>query len=67
MSRLWDVRRAHASTGQRRQNAAMIHKFKRRKFHLLVLPQGNFVHVIILAKSLQEAAHKHIHLVKPHT
>jgi hypothetical protein len=45
----------------------MIHKFKRRKFHLLVLLQGNCVHVIILAKSLQEAAHKLIHLVKPHT
>jgi hypothetical protein len=49
------------------KNADMIHKFKRRKFHLLVLLQGNFVHVTVLAKSLQEAAHKHIHLVKPHT
>jgi hypothetical protein len=48
------------------KNTDMIHKFKRRKFYLLVL-QGNFVHVTVLAKSLQEAAHKHIHLVKPHT
>jgi hypothetical protein len=49
------------------KNADMIHKFKRRKFHLVVLLQGNYVHVTVLAKSLQEAAHKHIHLVKPHT
>jgi hypothetical protein len=49
------------------KNADMIHKSKRRKFHLLVLLQENYVHVTVLAKSPQGAAHKLIHLVKPHT
>jgi hypothetical protein len=45
----------------------MIHNFKRRKFHLLVLLQGNYIQITVLAKSLQEVAHKHIHLIKLHT
>jgi hypothetical protein len=49
------------------KNADMIHKFKRRKFHLLVLLQGNYVHVTVLAKSPQAAAHTLNHLVKSHT
>jgi hypothetical protein len=67
MSRLWDESVLMLLLDRGGKNANMIHKFKRRKFHLLVLLQGNFVHVTVLAKSLQEAAHKHIHLIKPHT
>jgi hypothetical protein len=67
MSRLWDETVHMLLLDRDGKNANMIHKFKRRKFHLLVLLQGNCVHIIVLAKSLQEAAHKLIHLVKPHT
>jgi hypothetical protein len=49
------------------KNAVMIPKSKRRKFHLLVLLQENFVLATVRAKSLQEAAHKPVHLVKLHT
>jgi hypothetical protein len=49
------------------KSADMIHKFKGRKFHLLVLLQGNCDHVIVLAKSPQAAAHNSDHPVKPHT
>jgi hypothetical protein len=48
------------------KNVVMILKSKRRKFHLLVLLQENFVLVTVRAKSLQEVAHKHVHLVKLH-
>jgi hypothetical protein len=53
--------------GRAGKNADMIHKFKRRKFHLLVLLQGNYDHVIVLAKSPQAVAPTLNHLVKPHT
>jgi hypothetical protein len=46
------------------KSAVMILKFQRRKFLLLVLLQENFVLVTVRAKSLQEAAHKLVHLVK---
>jgi hypothetical protein len=49
------------------KNAVMILKSKRRKFHLLALLQENFVLATVRAKSLQEAAHKPVHLVKLHT
>jgi hypothetical protein len=67
MSRLWDESMHMLLLDREGKNANMIHKYKRRKFHLLVLLQGNYVRVTVLAKSLQEVAHKHIHLVKPHT
>jgi hypothetical protein len=53
--------------GRAGKNADMIHKFKRKKFHLLVLLQGNYDHVIVLAKSPQAVAPTLNHLVKPHT
>jgi hypothetical protein len=48
------------------KNAVMILKSKRRKFHLLALLQENFVLATVRAKSLPEAAHKPVHLVKLH-
>jgi hypothetical protein len=58
MSRLWDETVHMPLLGRDGKNADMIHKFKRRKFHLRVLLQGNCVHIIVLAKSPQGAAHK---------
>jgi hypothetical protein len=63
MSRLWDVSVHLLLLVRDGKNAVMILKSKRRKFHLLAL-QENFVLVIVRAKSLLEAAHKHVHLVK---
>jgi hypothetical protein len=67
MSRLWDESVHMLLLDREGKNADMIHKFKRRKFHLLVLLQGSYVLVTVLAKSLPEAAHKLIHLVRHHT
>jgi hypothetical protein len=67
MSRLWEETVHMLLLDRDGKNVDMIHKFKRRKFHLLVLLQGNCDHVIVLAKSPQGASHKPIHLVKPHT
>jgi hypothetical protein len=67
MSRLWDESVLMLLLDRGGKNAVITRKFKKRKFHLLVLLQENFVHVTVLAKSLLEAAHKHIHLVKLHT
>jgi hypothetical protein len=46
------------------KSAAMIRKFKRKKFPLLVLLQENCDPVVILAKNPQAAVHKHIRHVK---
>jgi hypothetical protein len=67
MSRLWEETVHMLLLGKDGKNANMIHKFKRRKFHLRVLLQGNCDHIIVLAKSPQAAAHKPNHPVKPHT
>jgi hypothetical protein len=67
MSRLWDETVLMLLLDRDGKNVDMIHKFKRWKFHLLVLLQENFVLATVRAKSLQEAAHKPVHLVKLHT
>jgi hypothetical protein len=66
VSRLWDVSVRLLLLVRGGKNTVMILKSKRRKFHLLALLKENFVLVTVLAKSLQEAAHKHIHLIKLH-
>jgi hypothetical protein len=67
MSRLWDESVLMLLLDRGGKSTDMIRKFKRRKFHLLVLLQGNFIHITILAKSLLEAAHTLNLLVKLHT
>jgi hypothetical protein len=67
MSRLWVVSVLLLLPVRGGKNAVMILKSKRRKFHLLALLQENFVLVTVLAKSLLEAAHKPVHLIKLHT
>jgi hypothetical protein len=66
MSRLWDVSVHLLLPVRDGKNTVMILKSKRRKFHLLVLLQENFVLITVRARSLLEAAHKHVHLVKLH-
>jgi hypothetical protein len=66
MSRLWDVSVHLLLLVSDGKNAIMILKSKRRKFHLLALLQENFVLVTVRAKSLLEAAHKLVHLIKLH-
>jgi hypothetical protein len=66
MSRLWVVSVLLLLPVRGGKNAIMILKSKRRKFHLLVLLQENFVLVTVLARSLLEAAHKPVHLVQLH-
>jgi hypothetical protein len=52
MSRLWDVSVHRLLPVRDGKSAVMILKSKRRKFHLLVLLQENFVLATARAKSL---------------
>jgi hypothetical protein len=49
------------------KSAAMIRKFKRKKFPFLVLLQENCDPVVVLVKNPQAAVHKHLGHVKPPT
>jgi hypothetical protein len=67
MSRLWEETMHMLLLGRVGKNVATILNIKWKRTPLRVLLQGNCTHVIILAKSLQAAAHKPNHPVKPHT
>jgi hypothetical protein len=49
------------------KSAAMIRKFKRKKFPLLILLQENCDPIVVLEKNLHTAVHKHLYHVKPLT